>query len=468
MWLCFHPTTCCHSFFAVCANVFLRVIIYAYGMLLWEICTQQHPFENLFSTVIVAKVGSGIQENIPNYISGELQHLIQACWHQNPFERPTLKHILATLLGRSPVSERETASVLGEEIAVRKSSDMENNGVIILPESSLKISGMSPKLSGRLRSSNGVQVSSNKVIFKEVRYMVPASETIEIENTGFETARFWVFLAPDKSKSWLQVTPTLKDLAPKKKCSVKFTILVNNEAIHNLNSAQEKLEATPMLHLEKGQDYLVFVSGKFLVSSFGRSLTDLVSRLRPVRPPTSLPTNENFLQLRVPKELSRMVDHIYSEGLLEDGLFQQSSTQSKKEEMEIIRECLDTGENFNDYNLSLHSMAESIIQFLESLSEPIIPFALYSQALEASDLSSCRALVNQLPPVHSDVFQYLITFLRELLAHPENKLTAVNLVSIFANAMIRPDQSIESSSPQENLAKKSNFMLYFLYNEEEK
>jgi hypothetical protein len=40
---------------------------------------------------------------------------------------------------------------------------------------------------------------------------------------------------------------------------------------------------------------------------------------------------------------------------------------------------------------SIHSVAEILFRFLESLAEPIIPFALYKQALESS------ASYNQVP-----------------------------------------------------------------------
>lgn len=66
---------------------------------------------------------------------------------------------------------------------------------------------------------------------------------------------------------------------------------------------------------------------------------------------------------------------------MQRGLFSQSGIQS---EMEQIRELLDYGRSFDEYTGSIHSMAEVLFRFLESLAEPIIPFALYKQALESS------------------------------------------------------------------------------------
>ena len=73
-------------------------------------------------------------------------------------------------------------------------------------------------------------------------------------------------------------------------------------------------------------------------------------------------------------------------------------------------------------------MAETIIRFLESLTDPVIPYTFYLAALDASaQYASCRALVAQLPPAHYNVFYYLIAFLREVLAHRENKLAPEKL-----------------------------------------
>jgi phosphatidylinositol-bisphosphatase len=73
-------------------------------------------------------------------------------------------------------------------------------------------------------------------------------------------------------------------------------------------------------------------------------------------------------------------------------------------------------------------MAETIIRFLESLTEPVIPYSHYQAALEASaQYANCRTLVAQLPLSHYNVFYYLIAFLREAIAHRENKLAPEKL-----------------------------------------
>lgn len=73
-------------------------------------------------------------------------------------------------------------------------------------------------------------------------------------------------------------------------------------------------------------------------------------------------------------------------------------------------------------------MAETVIRFLESLTDPVVPYSLYHQALEASSLySSCRSLVSLFPAPHYNVFYYIIAFLREALSHRENKIAPEKL-----------------------------------------
>ncbi|KAF9978939.1 hypothetical protein BGZ65_006794 [Modicella reniformis] len=214
-------------------------------------------------------------------------------------------------------------------------------------------------------------------------------------------------------------------------------------------------------------------------------------------------------QLSLPKDLWRIVDFIYKHGFSVDNLFLLSGDQST---MSYIRECLDTGEEFdlnrlldkaalqdgiatgtakksNDdtppskqkksdkddkgkgqgdepsntpprvptssapssplttrgsasdlkpqiarpvsimngippkaanfgsgENRGIHSMAEVLLRFLESLREPVVPTEMYYRALEiAGNQQAAYGLLDLMPPVHVNVFVYITSFLRELI-----------------------------------------------------
>jgi phosphatidylinositol-bisphosphatase len=135
----------------------------------------------------------------------------------------------------------------------------------------------------------------------------------------------------------------------------------------------------------------------------------------------------------------------------EEDLFLESGDQ---EEMERIREALDTGTEFGKVD-NPHSMAETLLtyafgfvctnsmhimwrsfgkcdsscRFLESLSEPVIPMEKYKQVLEASQsYAHARQVVSTLPEVHFNTFYYLMAFLRVILQREQkNKLTPEKL-----------------------------------------
>lgn len=128
--------------------------------------------------------------------------------------------------------------------------------------------------------------------------------------------------------------------------------------------------------------------------------------------------------------------------------------------MESIRECLDTGAEFplitsfqsdsslnssnsssekivekpqnpiNDHQtLFIHSMAESLVRFLEALPISVIPQACYNKCMDIyQNLELSKQLIQQLPSVHYNVFVYLTSFLREIIAVYEgSELTKDNL-----------------------------------------
>jgi len=214
-----------------------------------------------------------------------------------------------------------------------------------------------------------------------------------------------------------------------------------------------------MLHVQQ-----ISVSGTYMKSSFGCSLAELVRYPQPIRDSTPMPEIEKFSKLRVPKELWRIVDYIYKNCMDEEDLFLESGDQ---EEMERIREALDTGAEFGKVD-NPHSMAETLLTFLGSLSEPVIPSDKYRQVLEASQsYAHARQMVSTLPEVHFNVFYYLMAFLRVVLQHEQkNKLTPEKLALVFSNVLI-PQPSNLAKEAESVLKKKTLFIQYFLSSSEE-
>ena len=101
-----------------------------------------------------------------------------------------------------------------------------------------------------------------------------------------------------------------------------------------------------------------------------------------------------------------------------------------------MRDWLDKGDATAP-TVSIHSAAEALMIFLESLKEPIIPFSMYSRCLECSaNYLQCKQIVSQLPSHHKHVFNYLTAFLREVLKHSHKngidpKILATLVCTVF-------------------------------------
>lgn len=216
---------------------------------------------------------------------------------------------------------------------------------------------------------------------------------------------------------------------------ISVTLHVSNRDAQPLLSGADALDDILILRLENGRDYFVTISGQYQRSCFGASLEYLTNCLQPLRSMpllSSTPTQT----LSIPKELWRMVDYIYRNGLREDGLF---STSGEEEEVHQIKESLDNGTEFGSF--SVHSMCEVLVYFLKNLAEPVFPEHIVEQYNEQMPLTTyCKQALMQLAPAHYNTFIYVIAFLREILKHREyNHISDVTMTIIFGSCLMPCD-----------------------------
>lgn len=153
------------------------------------------------------------------------------------------------------------------------------------------------------------------------------------------------------------------------------------------------------------------------------------------------------------------------------GLFEQPGLSS---EIALIRQTLDTSLPDNLPG-SVHSVAEALLIFLETLKEPIIPYSLTQKALDASaTFAGCKSVYSSLPLSHQHVLKHVVSFLKEVLLHSnKNGLDAKTLVALFGSALIRlPPANYPLGSSVNLIAnqpqlerKRSTFIHHFLVND---
>ncbi|CAG5129728.1 unnamed protein product, partial [Candidula unifasciata] len=65
--------------------------VYSFGMVLWEMLTRQHPYDNFTLFQILECVQANRRPPLPSHCPKMLIEIVQKCWHQNPAKRPGFK-----------------------------------------------------------------------------------------------------------------------------------------------------------------------------------------------------------------------------------------------------------------------------------------------------------------------------------------------------------------------------------------
>ncbi|KAI3746330.1 hypothetical protein L6452_08758 [Arctium lappa] len=72
--------------------------VYSFGVILWELATLQQPWGNLNPAQVVAAVGFKCKRlEIPRDVNPQVSALIEACWANEPWKRPSFSAIMETL-----------------------------------------------------------------------------------------------------------------------------------------------------------------------------------------------------------------------------------------------------------------------------------------------------------------------------------------------------------------------------------
>ncbi|XP_061581649.1 inositol polyphosphate 5-phosphatase OCRL isoform X2 [Cololabis saira] len=324
-----------------------------------------------------------------------------------------------------------------------------------------------------------VSLSRRDFAFQTVKFRQLQKEPFLITNDGQVPCHFAFIPKLNDSqycKSWLRAEPSDGLLDPNETLEIYLEVYVSKDSVTLLNSGEDSIEDILVLHLDRGKDYFITISGNYLPSCFGTSLDTLCRMKKPIReiPITKLIDLEkskvNFLMvegagtedkpLKIPKEVWILVNHLYTKSCDQEDLFQ---TPGLQEELQSIIECLDTSipESIPGCN---HSVAEALLIFLEALPEPVVCYELYQRCLDcAHDSRLCKQLISQLPRAHRNVFRYLMAFLKELLKHSDNNNLTANLIAtLFASLLIRPPPNVASRQTSHDRQKAINFVLGFL------
>ncbi|XP_056295348.1 inositol polyphosphate 5-phosphatase OCRL [Pseudoliparis swirei] len=332
-----------------------------------------------------------------------------------------------------------------------------------------------------------VTLNRREFTFGNVRFRQLQKEPFQITNDGQVPCHFAFIPKLNDSqycKPWLRAEPSDGFLEPNETLEIYLEVYVSKDSVTLLNSGEDAIEDILVLHLDRGKDYFITISGNYLPSCFGTSLETLCRMKKPIReiPITKLIDLEedSFMEkekskmsflivdgastedkpLKIPKEVWILVNHLFTKSCEQEDLFQ---TPGLQEELQSIIECLDTSipDSISGCN---HSVAEALLIFVEALPEPVVCYELYQRCLDcAHDSRLCKQLISQLPRAHRNVFRYLMAFLKELLKHSHNNnLTASLIATLFASLLVRPPPNLMGRQTPHERQKSIDFILGFL------
>ncbi|KAM5125683.1 rac GTPase-activating protein 1-like isoform 2-T2 [Mantella aurantiaca] len=153
----------------------------------------------------------------------------------------------------------------------------------------------------------------------------------------------------------------------------------------------------------------------------------------------------------VPNLVVQCVNEIEKRGLSERGLYRISGCERQVKE---VKQRLLYGK-VKSQHLSkedIHTVCSVLKDFLRSLYEPILTFALHGQFLDAADIVSendcktemCQS-VQDLPPANRDTLSFIILHLYRVMRSPECQMDKMNLARVLGPTIV--GHSVPDPSP---------------------
>ncbi|KAL0484152.1 inositol polyphosphate 5-phosphatase [Acrasis kona] len=316
-----------------------------------------------------------------------------------------------------------------------------------------------------------LELSRDLFYFDNVSYGRARTEIIELTNPGRVVCEYqFVSFDADQddcSKPWMKINPSQGLIIPGQTIQVSLTVMVDQSTAPSLNTTDGSLEDTLLIHLENGANFSVKIRGNFLRTSFANSLRNLIHIYGPIRQaPQSEDLTKSSIKLPIPKEIYKLVDYLCKYGLRTPGLLVNSVPPSQ---VDIVRDMLDRGVSLSLYQGEVHAVFECLVLLLESLPQPLIPYKYYKACIEHHLFpEKLVETVNMMPAVHYNVFHYIMSFLRELLANSDaNELTIDFLSFTCCNMILRTPMNMPLEQQERDKSAKIAFIKVFLKEDQE-
>ena len=337
---------------------------------------------------------------------------------------------------------------------------------------------------------NKMPLDFNILHFDTIKFNESQTKRITIENISEVPAKFILkkndighrfSQSGSISRPWLVVTPLKGMIPPNENCNLDVKVHLKSEQARKISlHGETKLNDTIIIRVPNLPDTFITVTGTYHRSSFGMSMDALCKINVPV---ASMPSNdileldgkcdktvtfppveekgeatkweeyENKLKNqhdfktckphKVPKEirsLCRLLQEL--DCFHTPKVFQKLGMP---EEFIALRDWIDAGLPGKGPTVSVHTVAETLLIFLDSLNEPLIPFEFFHRCLEKScDFNETQTILALLPTHHKNVFNHIRYFLHQILRHSSTRYHDEQMLAkIFGNIVLRDNECVE-------------------------
>ncbi|EYC03799.1 hypothetical protein Y032_0091g2433 [Ancylostoma ceylanicum] len=277
-----------------------------------------------------------------------------------------------------------------------------------------------------------VSLSMTEVDFGEVRFLEPRSRLITIKNTGKSTVRFKFLVRPERGicAKWLQITPPHYVIPIGQSTQISITVVIDKEISWELKDT--KLQDILVMNLEHGRDYFVPVTAQYYPRCFGVSLEHLMKRkLEPEKNlidfGDGLEEDEEICPPNIPREVYRLIcalQRLGTQKLDLNDIVDNSTFITVRNALEN-----DFPKDLTQLQVPALALYSALLRLFDTLKDPLIPFSVQREIRVAcSDATALWKIISSLPPVNAAIIEYLIDYLRELIAQiPE----ATGLLQFF-------------------------------------
>jgi phosphatidylinositol-bisphosphatase len=323
------------------------------------------------------------------------------------------------------------------------------------------------KMVNEVVTTSEIDLSDENFQFSDVRYGIAQNKVLTLTNmSNFNVEfEFLPYQQGDKyCASWLSISPQAGIMIPRGSCEIKLHLLIEKENALKFSGHGEFSDLLK-LRVINGPIYEINVHGNFLRTCFGNRLDELVMWHEPIR--TNHPTKLDLVKegklekLFVPKELYWLVNYIYKYGQRDFGLFQESGNIV---EVNMIRDKIDNGESLQNYTGNIHSVCEVLVQFLDSLSEGVIPEKYFVDVVDTYAIQAQAVdMLRKLPDENFNVFHYLTSFFRDLIENRDANTLSIDVVAVgFCTLIIRKPPGKTHSQRREDERICAEFLKHFL------